>query len=151
MKGLVLRTASIAEVKMMLDWAAGEGWNPGLDDASVFHATDPEGFFIAERDGTPVASISVVNHTDDFAFLGFYICRPECRGQGIGLGLWHHALAHAGPRTVGLDGVAAQEANYAWRAPIGWSGLIVSASWASGPSERCFPVPVDDSPMRCAA
>jgi transposase InsO family protein len=25
----------------------------------------------------------------------------------------------------------------AWRAPIGWSGLIVSASWAGGPLERC--------------
>ncbi|MEM6900768.1 MAG: hypothetical protein AAF583_13480, partial [Pseudomonadota bacterium] len=25
-----------------------------------------------------------------------------------------------------------------WRAPIGWSGLIVSASWAAFPSGRCF-------------
>lgn len=30
--------------------------------------------------------------------------------------------------------------------PIGWSGLFVSASWASGPSERCFLVQADDSP-----
>lgn len=38
-----------------------------------------------------------------------------------------------------------------WRAPIGWSGLIVSASWASGPSARWFPAQADGSPMRCAA
>jgi len=38
-----------------------------------------------------------------------------------------------------------------WRAPIGWSGLIVSASWASGPSGLWFPARVVDSPMRCAA
>ena len=38
-----------------------------------------------------------------------------------------------------------------WRAPIGWSGLIVSALWASGLSGRCFPAQVDDIPMRCAA
>ena len=38
-----------------------------------------------------------------------------------------------------------------WRAPIGWSDLIVSASWASGPLERCFPARVVDSPMHCAA
>ena len=38
-----------------------------------------------------------------------------------------------------------------WRAPIGWSGLIVSASLVSGPSARCFWVLADDSPKRCAA
>ncbi|NBT32264.1 MAG: capsule biosynthesis protein CapA, partial [Rhodobacteraceae bacterium] len=32
-----------------------------------------------------------------------------------------------------------------WCAPIGWSGLIVSASWASGPLERCFPAQAVDS------
>ena len=38
-----------------------------------------------------------------------------------------------------------------WRAPIGWSGLNVSALSAFGPSERCFPVQADDSPMNCVA
>lgn len=38
-----------------------------------------------------------------------------------------------------------------WRAPIGWSSLIVSASSASDPSERCFLARVGDSPMRCGA
>ena len=38
-----------------------------------------------------------------------------------------------------------------WRAPIGWSGLIVSASSAFGPSERCFPARADDIPKRYAA
>lgn len=33
------------------------------------------------------------------------------------------------------------------RAPIGWSGLIVSASLASGPLERCFPARADDTPF----
>ena len=107
------RVARRDDVATMLDWAAAEGWNPGLDDAGPFHAADPEGYFVAELDGKAVASISVVNHSDDMAFLGFFICRPEFRGRGIGLGLWSHALAHAGTRTIGLDGVAAQEANYA--------------------------------------
>ena len=38
-----------------------------------------------------------------------------------------------------------------WRAPIVWSSLIVSASSASGPSERCFLARVGDSLMRCGA
>jgi hypothetical protein len=97
----------------MCDWAAAEGWNPGQEDAPAFHEADPDGFFIAERGGGPVASISVVNHDDGHAFLGLYICRPDWRGQGIGLSLWTHALAHAGNRSVGLDGVPAQQENYA--------------------------------------
>lgn len=111
--GVVNRRASLAEVAAMLDWAAEEGWNPGLSDAAAFHAADPQGFFLAEAQGRPVAAISVVNHTDGQAFLGLYLCRPEHRGRGIGLALWRHALAHAGARSVGLDGVPAQEANYA--------------------------------------
>ena len=107
------RVAGIGDVRTMLDWAEAEGWNPGLDDAEAFLAADPSGFFIAQVDGAPVAAISVVNHSDAFAFLGLYICRREFRGQGIGFALWKHALDHAGSRTVGLDGVAAQEANYA--------------------------------------
>ena len=107
------RTATLTEVGHVLDWAAEEGWNPGLDDAAGFYAADPGGVFIAAREGRLVAAISVVNHTETFAFLGLYLCRPEYRGQGIGLGLWRHAMAHAEGRTVGLDGVAAQEANYA--------------------------------------
>lgn len=109
----MMRTATAAEVAQMLDWAAAEGWNPGLDDAGTFAAADPDGFFVAEQDGQPVAAISVVNHSDSFAFLGLYLCQPAYRGRGIGYALWQHALAHAGARTVGLDGVAAQQDNYA--------------------------------------
>ncbi len=97
----------------MLDWAGEEGWNPGLDDAAAFHAADPAGFFVATMDGSPVAAISVVNHSSSFAFLGLYLCRSEYRGRGLGYGLWSHALKHAQGRTIGLDGVPAQEANYA--------------------------------------
>ncbi|MFD1342110.1 GNAT family N-acetyltransferase [Litorisediminicola beolgyonensis] len=101
------------DLARVLDWAAEEGWNPGHGDAAAFHAADPGGFFLAEEDGAPVAAISVVNHGADFAFLGLYLCRPSHRGLGIGFDLWTHALARAGGRTVGLDGVPAQQENYA--------------------------------------
>lgn len=107
-----MRTMNVAELATVLDWAADEGWNPGLDDAEAFFAADPEGFFLAEDRGTPVAAISVVNHSPDFAFLGLYLCRPSHRGRGIGYALWRHAMAHAGDRTIGLDGVPDQQDNY---------------------------------------
>ena len=107
------RQATLPELEEILDWAADEGWNPGLEDAAAFYGTDPEGFFVAvDEADVPIAAISVVNHTETFAFLGLYIVRPEHRGQGVGLALWQHALKHAGARTVGLDGVEAQQSNY---------------------------------------
>lgn len=108
------RTATLAEIQLMLQWAEAEGWNPGNDDAAAFSQADKGGFFVAvDGQATPVGAISVVNHADDFAFLGLYIVLPQYRGQGIGLGLWRHALRHAAERTVGLDGVEDQQANYA--------------------------------------
>jgi GNAT superfamily N-acetyltransferase len=99
------------EIVLAADWAAAEGWNPGLNDAACFATVDPEGFLIGELD-EPAATISCVNYDDRFAFLGFYIVRPELRGRGLGLSIWQAALAHAGTRTIGLDGVVAQQDNY---------------------------------------
>ncbi len=110
---MTVRTARADELPMILDWAAAEGWNPGRDDAAAFLAADPDGFFVNDVDGRPAAAISVVNHCDALAFLGLYLCRPEHRGQGHGWAIWQAALEHAGERTVGLDGVPAQQENYA--------------------------------------
>jgi hypothetical protein len=109
----MIRPMTLPDLETVLTWAADEGWNPGLDDAEPFHQADPEGFLIKHVDGRPTAAISVVNHSEDYAFLGLYLCRPEFRGQGHGLDIWRAGLAHAGTRTVGLDGVPAQQQNYA--------------------------------------
>ena len=50
-----------------------------------------------------------------------------------------------------LEARMAKRGKREWRAPIGWSVVIVSASLVSGPLERCFPALAVDIPMRCAA
>jgi predicted N-acetyltransferase YhbS len=109
---LQIRTASRDEVETMLDWAAAEGWNPGLDDVDAFVVADREGFLVATVDDTLVACISVVSYGADFGFLGFYICRPEWRGKGYGWAIWQAGIDKLGDRTIGLDGVVEQQANY---------------------------------------
>jgi hypothetical protein len=109
---LVITPARRAELDLTLEWAAQETWNPGLSDAACFYAADPEGFLLAFRDGEPVASISVVRYGHEFGFLGLYIVRPHLRGRGYGYRLWQAGMARLGERTVGLDGVVAQQANY---------------------------------------
>ncbi|MDF3301332.1 GNAT family N-acetyltransferase [Streptomyces tropicalis] len=109
---LVVTRASLQDWPVIGGWAAAEGWNPGLSDGAAFFAQDPDGFFLGRVDGEPVSAISVVNHGLEYAFLGCYLVRPDRRGRGHGLTTWKTALAHAGTRTIGLDGVVAQQDNY---------------------------------------
>ncbi len=105
-----------ADLTVALGWAAGEGWNPGRDDAVHFLAADPEGFLVLDDpDGAPAASISLVRVGPAHAFLGLFICRADLRGRGYAGPLWRAAMARAGDAAVGLDGVAAERGRYAGR------------------------------------
>ncbi|MDI4658012.1 GNAT family N-acetyltransferase [Xanthobacter autotrophicus] len=130
-----IRILDPAEVETAVDWAAREGWNPGLADASAFLAQDKTAFRGLFRDGALAAVISATAYAGGFAFVGFYICRPDLRGQGLGFALWQDTFAGLIPTapvfdryregiaqtprglvstgTVGLDGVLAQQDNYA--------------------------------------
>lgn len=107
-----IRAMRPEEVQLAVDWAAGEGWNPGLADAGCFAVADAQGFLLGECQGKPAATLSVVNHDPRFAFLGSYIVRPELRSRGFGFRTWQAGIAHAGTRSIGLDGVVAQQDNY---------------------------------------
>jgi len=109
---LHIGTATRAEFDLIVEWAAGEGWNPGLADADCFHAADPGGFLVGRLGDEPIGCISVVTYQPAFAFLGFYIVKPALRGQGHGLRLWQAGMARLEGRVVGLDGVLAQQENY---------------------------------------
>jgi hypothetical protein len=107
-----ITVGSAEDVARMSVWADDEGWNPGNTDSLAFHATDPGGFLIGRLDGKPVTCISVVRYGAGFGFLGYYIARPEIRGQGYGIQIWRAGMARFAGRNVGLDGVVAQQDNY---------------------------------------
>jgi GNAT superfamily N-acetyltransferase len=107
-----IRTMTRDEVDMVIDWAAEEGWNPGHHDAACFYAADQEGFLVGLLGNKAVAAISVVKYGFSFGFLGLYIVRPEYRGMGYGLRIWKAGLERLEGRTIGLDGVVAQQENY---------------------------------------
>ncbi|WP_377830112.1 GNAT family N-acetyltransferase [Bradyrhizobium lupini] len=112
MSDLQIRNLRPEEIAIAVDWVVAEGWNPGLSDAACFAIPDAKGFFVGEIDGEQVATVSCVNYDDRFAFLGFYIVRSGFRDRGHGLRMWNAAIAHAGARVIGLDGVVAQQDNY---------------------------------------
>lgn len=112
MSELELRPAGAGDFAIAIDWAAAEGWNPGLDDLAAFHAADPEGFFLGWLGKEVVSAISVVRYGEAYGFLGFYLVHPDHRGKGHGWATWQHGMAFLEGRTVGLDGVVAQQENY---------------------------------------
>jgi hypothetical protein len=111
-KKMHIRTMAPQEVGIAIDWAAAEGWNPGMQDADCFFAADPNGFLVGLLDNNPVAVISVVRYSRSFGFLGLYIVKPGFRGMGYGIQIWHAGLGYLSGATIGLDGVVAQQANY---------------------------------------
>ena len=108
----IVRKMTRTEINLAIDWAAKEGWNPGIHDADYFYNTDPNGFYLGELNGEPVGCISAVIYDTSFSFLGFYIVKPEYRGKGFGIRLWDTALSYIGSRIIGLDSVLAQQENY---------------------------------------
>lgn len=109
---LSIRPMTEDDLQLALEWARAEGWNPGLDDAAPFFAADPAGYFMGRIGARPVGCISVVRYGGSFAFLGLYIVHPDFRGRGHGKAIWDTGMASASGRTIGLDGVPAQQQNY---------------------------------------
>ena len=93
------------DVAIAISWAKDEGWNPGLNDATLFYQADNSGFFVGEVDGEIVAVGSAVVYDDNFAFCGLYIVAPKHRNKGYGLELTKQRLAYCAERNVGIDGV----------------------------------------------
>ncbi|MDD3364861.1 MAG: GNAT family N-acetyltransferase [Syntrophomonas sp.] len=108
----IIRNMTKNDLALAIELAAQEGWNPGINDADSFWATDRYGFLIGEINGEPVGCISSVSYGGNFGFLGLYIVKPEFRGQGYGMKLWNCAIERLGNITIGLDGVVAQQENY---------------------------------------
>lgn len=107
-----IRTIDLTKDSTPIDWAAQEGWNPGLYDAKAFYAADNQGFYVGFLDDRPISCISAVAYDDSFGFIGLYIVKPEYRGQGYGLKIWKTCLKHLPTQNIGLDGVVAQQDNY---------------------------------------
>jgi len=115
---LVIRNMNRSEVDELVAWAAHEGWNPGLHDAEVFWATDPDAFIAADLEGEMIGGGAITSYNGEYGFMGFFIVRPGYRGRGFGNTLWHARRQrlldrlHPGA-SIGLDGVFEMQDYYA--------------------------------------
>jgi len=117
-EALNIRNMTRPEVDTLVSWAAKEGWNPGLHDAGLFWANDPDAFLAAEVDGELVGGGAITSYEGAYGFMGFFIVRPGFRGRGLGNTLWHARRDRLKARldpgaSIGLDGVFAMQDYYA--------------------------------------
>lgn len=106
------------ELDTAVEWAAKEGWNPGLHDGDVFWNTDPKGFYALDKAGEMIGSVSGVSYNGEYGFGGFFILKPEYRKQRLGTELANFFLKTLSSRlkdgaAIGIDGVFDMQPTYA--------------------------------------
>jgi len=82
------------------------GWNQTLEDWRRFLATEPDGCFLAEWDGTPAGTATTTVYGPELAWIGMVLVHPEYRRRGIGRALLGHCIDHLrqrGVRSIKLD------------------------------------------------
>ena len=115
---LHIRNMTRAELNVIVEWAANEGWNPGLHDADIFWATDPDAFIAAELKGEMIGGGSIVNYGGVCGFMGFFLIHPQFRGRGFGAQLWLARRERLikrlqAPARIEMDGVFHMQSFYA--------------------------------------
>lgn len=107
-----IRRMDKEDLAIAISWAGQEGWNPGIHDGTCFYACDPEGFWVAEVDGEPVAMLSSVRYAPNIGFMGFYVVRPDCRGMGVGRVVWKQGMEALAGCAIGLNTTTSWEPTY---------------------------------------
>jgi len=87
----LMRPADIPAGMRLKDIA---GWNQTRDDWARFLRFNPEGCFVAERDGRVAGTVATIIYEGRLAWIGMVLVDAEFRGQGIGAALLHHAVAY---------------------------------------------------------
>lgn len=85
------------------EWMLKEGWDPGYSDTAAAQSLDPRALVIGMLDGRPVAAVSLLRVSDEYAFAGNLIVDPAFRGRGFARALWSIAAPHAGDRVIGVE------------------------------------------------
>ncbi len=89
---LVLRPMQEKDIPLGMKLKRIAGWNQTEEDWRRLLAYSPEGCFVGEVDGKPVATGTVCPYGGWFAWVGMILVLPAYRRRGIGTALIEHAI-----------------------------------------------------------
>lgn len=95
------------DISFALGLIENEKWQYNDSDLKRLLSLQPDGCFIAWKDGERAGIVSTIIY-DDYAFLGMLIVKDKFRRLGIGRELLEHAINHLKDKnikTIELDGV----------------------------------------------
>ncbi|MDQ3815233.1 MAG: GNAT family N-acetyltransferase, partial [Armatimonadota bacterium] len=101
--GIALRPMTINDIADGMHLKAIAGWNQTEDDWRLFLQTNPDGCFVAVRNGRTVGTVATINYGHALAWIGMVLVAPQFRRMGIGTLLLEQAISyleHLEPRPL---------------------------------------------------
>ena len=77
------------------------GWNQTLDDWRRFLAIEPDGCYLAERNGQSAGTATTIVYGPTVAWIGMVLVHPDYRRKGVGTALLEQCLTYL--RTSGVS------------------------------------------------
>ncbi len=91
------------------------GWNQRREVWRQLLRLEPDGCFVAMRDGQPVGTVTTTTYGQALAWIGMMLVHPKHRRQGIATALMRRALGHlrdSGVQCMRLDATPAGQPLY---------------------------------------
>lgn len=129
----MIRQMRNADIPAAMRLKHAAGWNQTPADWQRLLRLEPEGCFVAERDGIVAGSTTAVRYGSEMAWLGMVLVLPEFRRQGVARALVRHALDWldlGGTRTCGLDATSMGKPLYE---QVGFASTELIERWERPP------------------
>lgn len=99
-----MRPMQIKDIPEGMRLKQAAGWNQLEQDWILFLEAGQDNCFVAEADGQVIGTVTIINYTNRFSWIGMVLVDPEIRRMGIGTALLRKAIRVAsGKGAVRLD------------------------------------------------
>lgn len=115
------------------------GWNQVHGDWRRFLALEPNGCFVAEKDGHPAGVATTTVYEERVAWIGMVLVDPAARGAGIGTALLNRCLESLRDRKIPCVKLDATPAGQPLYEKLGFRAEWTLSRWEGRPDARDLP------------